>query len=131
MKTFAKALCILSMIGLMVSCAGTEGATKPVKDYSNYTDLAAALRSIGGLQVSGTGENIIVTLRGISTIKLNTQPLYVVNNVPVGNAYANANSIVNPAQITSIRVLRGAQATTMYGEDGNHGVILIKTKDSN
>ena len=128
MKTFTKALCIMSLVGFMFSCAGTEGAATKTKDFASYTDLAAALRSIGGLQVSGTGDNIIVTLRGISTIKLQTQPLYVVNNVPVGNSYGNANSMVNPADITSIRVLRGAQATTIYGEDGNNGVILIKTK---
>ena len=130
MKTFVKTLCILSLAVFMFACAGTEGTTTKPRDFSNYTNLAAALRSIGGLQVSGTGDNIIVTLRGLASINLNTQPLYVVNNIPVGNAYSHANSMVNPADITSIRVLRGAQATTVYGEDGNHGVILIKTKVS-
>ena len=128
MKTLTRALCLVSLIGLMYGCAGTEGTNTKPKDFSNYTNLAAALRSIGGLQVSGTGDDIIVTLRGLSSISLQTQPLYVVNNIPVGNDYGSANSMVNPADITSIRVLRGAQATTIYGEDGNHGVILIRTK---
>jgi len=128
MKTFVKGLCILSLVGFMFSCASTEGANTKPKDFSSYSDLASAMRSIGGLQISGTGDNIIVNLRGISTIQLNTQPLFVVNNIPVGNSYSNANSMVNPADITSIRVLKGAQATTIYGEDGNNGVILIKTK---
>mmetsp|Transcript_12943 Transcript_12943/g.17996 ORF Transcript_12943/g.17996 Transcript_12943/m.17996 type:complete len:132 (+) Transcript_12943:32-427(+) len=131
MKSFVKVLCMMSLVGFMYSCAGTEGTTGNTKDFSSYTDLAGALRSVGGLQVSGTGDNIIVTLRGMSTFNLNTQPLYVVNNVPVGNTYSNANSMVNPAEITSIRVLRGSSATTIYGEDGNHGVILIKTKAIN
>lgn len=130
MKTLVKVLCILFIAGMSYSCSSTEGVSGNPKDFSSYTDLAGALRSVGGLQVSGTGDNVIVTLRGMSTLQLNTQPLYVVNNVPVGNAYANANSIVNPSEITSIRVLRGSSATTIYGEDGNHGVILIKTKVS-
>ena len=128
MKTLQRAFCMLALTGMIAACASTEGANRPTKDFSNYDTLAAALRSIGGLQVSGTGDNIIVTLRGISTIQLNTQPLYVVNNVPVGNSYAHANSIINAPDITSIRVLRGASATTIWGEDGNHGVIVIKTK---
>lgn len=131
MKTFVKVLYALAFVTMISSCASTEGTTNQPKDFSSYSDLASALRSIGGLQVSGTGDNIIVTLRGMSTIKLNTQPLYVVNNIPVGNAYSDANSMVNPSEITSIRVLRGASATTIYGEDGNAGVIVIKTKVTN
>ena len=63
MKTFVKALFLLSFVGLMYSCASTEGANNKPKDFSNYTDLAGALRSIGGLQISGTGDNIIINLR--------------------------------------------------------------------
>ena len=128
MKIFGKFVLVLSICTLVFACAGTEGVANKPKDFSSYTDLASALRSVGGLQVSGTGNDIIVTLRGISTLALNTQPLYVVNNVPVGNDYSHANSIINPAEITSIQVLRGAQATTVWGEDGNHGVIAIRTK---
>ncbi len=131
MKNFVKVFYALALLAVISSCTSTEGTTNQPKDFSSYSDLASALRSIGGLQVSGTGDNIIVTLRGMSTIKLNTQPLYVVNNIPVGNAYSDANSMVNPSEITSIRVLRGSSATTIYGEDGNAGVILIKTKVTN
>lgn len=131
MKNFVKVFYAFALLAVISSCTSTEGTTNQAKDFSSYSDLASALRSIGGLQVSGTGDNIIVTLRGMSTIKLNTQPLYVVNNIPVGNAYSDANSMVNPTEITSIRVLRGASATTIYGEDGNAGVIMIKTKVTN
>lgn len=131
MKTFIKGFSVLLIIAMIGACTSTEGTTNKPKDFSSYSDLASALRSIGGLQISGTGDNIIVTLRGQSSLKLNTQPLFVVNNIPVGNAYADANNMVNPSEITSIRVLRGASATTIYGEDGNSGVILIKTKVTN
>lgn len=120
----------LAFMAMISACTGTEGATHKSKDFSSYTDLASALRSIGGLQVSGTGNNIIVSLRGQSSINLNTQPLFVVNNIPVGNTYSDANGMINPSEITSIKILRGASATTIYGEDGNSGVILIKTKVS-
>ena len=130
MKIFVKFVLAMSVVTLMYGCAGSEGVASKPRDFSAYTDLAGALRSVGGLQITGTGNNIMITLRGQGSINLNTQPLYVVNNVPLGNNYSHANSVVNPAEITSIRILSGAQATTVWGEDGNHGVILIKTKNA-
>ena len=130
MKSSVKVFYALAFLAMISACAGTEGTTRQPKDFSNYTDLASALRSIGSLQISGTGDNIIVSMRGQSSINLNTQPLFVVNNIPVGNNYSDANGMINPSEITSINVLRGASATTIYGEDGNSGVILIRTKVS-
>ena len=43
-------------------------------------------------------------------------------------AYSQLSGLVNPANIKSMRLLKGSQAATIYGEEGTWGVILIKTK---
>ena len=109
------------------------------------TDVARALigRSPGvvitnssGLAGSGTKINI----RGTSTISGNSQPLWIVDGVPI-NANANENNDFNDGNITptrnldldpnnieSISILRGLSATTLYGSQGRNGVILVSTK---
>lgn len=109
------------------------------------TDVARALigRSPGinivnssGLAGSGTKINI----RGISTITGNSQPLWIVDGVPIntkanelndfrdGNVTPTRNLDIDPNNIESISILRGLSATTLYGSQGRNGVILISTK---
>ncbi|MBK8700357.1 MAG: SusC/RagA family TonB-linked outer membrane protein [Saprospiraceae bacterium] len=109
------------------------------------TDVARALagRSPGvniassaGLAGSGTKINI----RGVSTISGNSQPLWVVDGVPIntsanenndfndGNITPTRNLDIDPNNIESMSILRGLAATTLYGSQGRNGVILITTK---
>lgn len=92
--------------------------------------LADVLRKNSSLMIRGSGESVKITVRGAGSINLNTEPLFVVDGIPMGNSYSRANSAVNPAQIKSVRVLKSQSEITIYGEDGNHGVILIKTTNS-
>jgi len=129
---------VLFIIILGSSCAASDpGYINKPSNYANYTNLAEALRSVGGVRVEGSNtyvgsaDNVKIYLRGgSSTILLTTQPLYVVNEVPVGNNYSDANSIVNMRDVTSIRILAGTQAVTRWGEQGTNGVILIKMKEA-
>ncbi|MCH8011866.1 MAG: SusC/RagA family TonB-linked outer membrane protein [Candidatus Marinimicrobia bacterium] len=97
----------------------------------------------------GGGTN--VNLRGISTIQGSTQPLYVVDGIIVNNM-ANQSGIdvvskatgagsatpqgqptnrigdINPNDIESIEVLKGASAAALYGAKASNGVIIITTK---
>ena len=91
--------------------------------------LADILRKNTSLQVVGRGNDIKVYVRGMSSINLNTQPLYVVDDVPIGNSYASANSLLNPNDILKVKVLRSISELTYWGENGNHGVILITTRN--
>ena len=124
-------------MAFMVSCAGGPstpgGVSTPSNDYSTYTTLGDALRSVGGLQVTGTGQALQVMVRGgaVNSMTLNTLPLFVIDGVPISTRYADAASIVNPNEIVSIRVLNGTRAVTRYGEEGNAGVIEIKTNRTN
>jgi len=110
------------------------------------TDVGRALQGrTPGLQIlnssglAGSGSKI--NIRGISSITGNTQPLWVVNGVPINTSQNDINSDfqdgqvsptrfldIDPNNIESISVLRGLSATTLYGSQGRNGVILVTTK---
>ncbi len=94
---------------------------------------------VAGLMVTATsgqpGANSQVRIRGTSSINAGNQPLYVVDGIPVMEGdqsiftnTSNALSIVNPADIESITVLKDAAAASIYGSRAANGVILITTK---
>lgn len=89
--------------------------------------------------MSGSGTNI--TIRGVSTITGSSTPLFVVDGVPFdastnaqasfvyGNTTSSRFLDLDPNNIENISVLKGLSATTLYGELGRNGVILITTKN--
>lgn len=124
--------------------AATQVSSQEIAEKPE-TDVARALigRSPGinilnssGLAGSGTKINI----RGTSTISGNSQPLWIVDGVPVntaanennnfreGNVTPTRNLDLDPNNIESISILRGLSATTLYGSQGRNGVILVSTK---
>jgi len=86
----------------------------------------------------GAGASVII--RGVSTVTGNYQPLYVIDGVqirpgaPTGGAYNNPSSFgnelagINPEDIDNISVLQGPAATSIYGQAGSNGVLVITTK---
>lgn len=82
---------------------------------------------VSGVRVERSGDGIIVRIRGRSTIMGNVHPLYVVDGLPVEPAPDGSIPIL-PYDIESIRVLKDASSTTMYGVRGANGVIVIVTK---
>ena len=87
-----------------------------------------------GVQIipeSGTpGAPVAVRIRGVGTVG-NTQPLFVVDGMPVGkgeNAVTSPLSSLNPADIESLTVLKDASAAAVYGVQAANGVVLIQTK---
>lgn len=95
--------------------------------------------NIAGLQaVMGNGQpgaNVQVRIRGIGSISASSEPLYVIDGIPVTagdisrvNITANTMASLNPNDIESVTVLKDAAATSIYGSRGANGVILITTK---
>ncbi|MHA7058604.1 SusC/RagA family TonB-linked outer membrane protein [Aquimarina sp. M1] len=89
--------------------------------------------------LSGSGTNIII--RGYSSINGSNQPLFVVDGIPFNSATNNTSNFVqggasassrfldiDPNNIKEISVLKGLSATTLYGQAGRNGVVLITTK---
>lgn len=65
-----------------------------------------------------------VLIRGFTSLNLSTDPLYVVDGVPMGT---NLN-FLNTNEIESIEVLKDASASAIYGSRASNGVVLITTK---
>ncbi|MBP7359564.1 MAG: TonB-dependent receptor [Prevotella sp.] len=80
-----------------------------------------------------------VFVRGRTSLNSGTQPLYVIDGVPVNSDADGMNSTsnnmidpmssVNPNDIESVTVLKDAAATAIYGSRAGNGVIVIKTKN--
>jgi TonB-linked SusC/RagA family outer membrane protein len=100
---------------------------------------------VAGVNVSsvagGPGASTSVIIRGASTLTGSNQPLYVINGVPMSNESAqlvgrwvnetdrgDGIGNINPDDIESISVLKGAAAAALYGSRAKAGVILITTK---
>ena len=62
-------------------------------------------------------------MRGAASINADSDPLYVVDGIPVDNL----NSL-NPSDIESIEVLKDASSSAIYGSRGANGVVLVTTK---
>ena len=78
------------------------------------------------------GDDSNVLIRGIGSLNLNSNPLYVLDGVPldaggVGGS-RNGLNVINPNDIESISILKDASATAIYGSRAANGVVLITTK---
>lgn len=71
---------------------------------------------------------IAVRIRGVSSVYGNNEPLYVLDGMPIAAGPGGSLQGINPHDIESIRVLKDAADTAMYGARGANGVIIIKTK---
>ncbi len=84
------------------------------------------------------GATKFIRIRGQNTISGNTEPLFVIDGIPVdnstrgisngGSVQANRLSDLNPEDIASMDVLKGAAAAAIYGSRAANGVVLITTK---
>jgi len=78
------------------------------------------------------GEGANVLIRGIGSLNLNSNPLYVVNGIPLDSGGVggsrNPLNVINPNDIESISILKDASATAIYGSRAANGVVLISTK---
>ena len=66
-----------------------------------------------------------IVLRGIRSLTGNNQPLLVIDGSPVALNYISS---INPNDVDNVSVLKGANASAIYGPDGVNGVIIVTTK---
>jgi TonB-linked SusC/RagA family outer membrane protein len=129
-------------LGYSVSQVGNEEFSQ-AKENNVMNSLAG---KVSGLQISTTPSGVDgstrVVLRGISSLSGNNRPLIVVDGIPVnGSTFSGAGtssgetkdmgdalSDINPEDVESMSVLKGAGASAAYGSRGANGVILITTK---
>lgn len=105
--------------------------------------MQGRLAGVNVVQNDGApGSGISVQIRGTNSFLGGTEPLYVVDGIPITTsndqesinfesntyAYRNAISFLDPNDIASIEVLKDASSTAIYGSRGANGVILITTR---
>lgn len=93
----------------------------------NPVNIGQALQgAAAGVQVMRNGGDpsgeTTIRIRGIGTVQGSADPLYVIDGI------ISSASMVNPADIASIEVLKDASATAIYGSRAANGVVMITTK---
>ncbi|MDR3093135.1 MAG: TonB-dependent receptor plug domain-containing protein, partial [Bacteroidales bacterium] len=97
----------------------------------------------------GAASGVSFTIRGLSSLNGNTQPLIVFNGVPIRSGNNEGESMtgsfssfrgngirsnglvdINPEDIETLTILKGAAASAMYGSEGANGVVLITSKQA-
>jgi TonB-linked SusC/RagA family outer membrane protein len=116
---------------------------------SNFiSNLSGKVSGVDIKQTNTLGGSTNVVIRGYKSIIFDNQALFVIDGVPFNNGnttgintntanqrtgrggfdYGNAGADINPDDIESVTVLKGAAASALYGSQGANGVILITTK---
>ncbi|MBG42563.1 MAG: SusC/RagA family protein [Aequorivita sp.] len=122
-----------------------EGEDISTVKGNNFTNALSG--KVSGLQIrrnNNLGGSTNVVIRGNTSLTGDNQALFVVDGVPISNRntndaaqtqargnyydYGNAASDINPDDIESINVLKGAAASALYGSRAANGVIIITTK---
>jgi TonB-linked SusC/RagA family outer membrane protein len=84
---------------------------------------------VSGLQINtinnGVNPETKITLRGNRHFLASNQALVVLDGVPVSATFLNS---INPNDIESVSVLKGASASALYGNDASNGVMIVSTK---
>jgi len=120
---------------------GAQINSSPTTNFlNNLSGKVAGLESITNTNFGGS-TNIV--LRGTKSLTGNNQALIVVDGVPIKNDNLNTSSVkgsgsgfdfgnsasdIDPNNIESVNILKGASATALYGSDASNGAIMITTK---
>jgi TonB-linked SusC/RagA family outer membrane protein len=113
------------------------------RDANFVNGLSGKVAGLNITQSNTMGGSTNVVMRGYKSLTGNNQALFVVDGIPISNAitnttgqqqgtggfdYGSAAADVNPDDIESVNVLKGAAATALYGSRAANGVVMITTK---
>ena len=141
---------VVTAMGIKREAKALGVSATPIKGdviaQARTNDIMSSLAGkVAGVQIGETssdpGTSKSVIIRGVSSLSGSNQPLYVVDGVPLNNSatyssdglnsgydFGNGASAVNPNDVESMTILKGAAATALYGSRAGAGVILITTK---
>ena len=142
----------MKRVSRSVGAAVQNVKASDIAESGRESFVTALQGRVAGMTITSTsgapGASTSVVLRNITSISGNNQPLYVVDGVPINNttlnasqdfAYGDAVSMysmdfasrgndINPEDIESMTILKGAAAAALYGSDASNGAIVITTK---
>ncbi|MBR4802587.1 MAG: SusC/RagA family TonB-linked outer membrane protein, partial [Bacteroidales bacterium] len=125
---------------------------KDIQESGREAFVAALQGRVAGITVTSTGgapgASTNVILRSVTSVSGNNQPLYVIDGVPMNNDtfdpnhgfaigdevstlsydFSSRGNDLNPEDIESMTILKGAAAAVLYGSDASNGAIVITTK---
>ncbi len=124
--------------------SATSVSSSDITASGSRNAMNALQGKVAGINISSAsgqpGSSSRVLLRGFSSLGGNNQPLYVIDGVPISNRligetdingsmdFGNRANDINPEDIESITVLKGASGAALYGSRASNGVIIITTK---
>jgi iron complex outermembrane receptor protein len=104
----------------------TDADMKDVRVVRAEELLVGRFAGVEVLPLPGGG--VSVRIRGATSVSLSTEPLYVVDGMPINAEPGGALKWLPPQDISKIEVLKDIGSTAFYGVRGANGVILITTK---
>jgi TonB-linked SusC/RagA family outer membrane protein len=141
---------------VVVTGAGTSSTREKLGNVINTVDSTVIAKSnetnvVNALSAKAPGVSVVaesgvpgssayIRIRGIKSLSGDGQPLFVVDGVPIdnstnvngsdltGSSTPNRASDINPQDIASVDILKGAAAAAIYGARASNGVVLITTK---
>ncbi|MFL9833801.1 TonB-dependent receptor plug domain-containing protein [Chryseobacterium terrae] len=110
--------------------ASTTVSSEKLENKPNVSFLQSLQGQVAGLTINSNSgspgsSKIDVVVRGVSSITAHADPLYVIDGM-VSNSNQFKN--LNPSDINSVSILKDAAATSIYGNRGTNGVIIINSK---
>jgi TonB-linked SusC/RagA family outer membrane protein len=111
--------------------------TAPIRSFADV--LNARVPGVTVQSGGQTGSGVRVRVRGVSSISLANDPIYIIdgvrmtsqnNSTSIGNGGSNFSRLgdISPEDIENVEVVKGPSAATLYGTDAANGVIVITTK---
>ncbi len=145
---------VVTALGISREKKSLGYATQEVKGESiaavkSDNFINALSGKVSGVQIKRTtnfGGSTNVVIRGNKSLQGSNQALFVIDGVPISNNnfntrdqsqtgsgydYGNAATDINPEDIESVNVLKGAAASALYGSRAGNGVVIITTKKGN
>jgi len=128
------------LVGSISKIGGNEITRLPTTSITQSLQGMAAGLNVTNTSGGTPGAENKVSIRGLKSISLSSDPLWIIDGVPIytasdalavnGVRAASPLSMINPNDIASIEVLKDASATAIYGNRASGGVIIVTTKSS-
>ena len=128
-------------LGVAINSVDSSRIRQAVQPQNVVTALSATAPNVNVRTSSGEpGASAFIQIRGASSVIGTNQPLFVVDGQPIDNSTASTNggngstvtqnraADLNPNDVESVEILKGAAASAIYGARAANGVVLITTK---
>jgi len=127
---------VIAALLFLTGCASTgstagkseQADSNTIEVHDPSLTLADYIRRAGGLSVHNVEGRTNIRIRGNLSFNSTSDPLFVVDGVRFGNDYDRVEYLVPLNSIQSIQVIKGSEASSLFGMAASSGAIIITTK---